>query len=194
MISTLLFANLNQFAKITSNDFELIEQKIVKRIVKKRRALFMEGETSRHLYFVEKGALRSYTVDKEGNENVVQLVLENHWVGDLYSFVTQVPGHINIHTIEDSEVLMLSHFDLEQLYEQIPALERYFRQLFQRAYVNLQQRYNSALRDRAEDRYRQLIREHPQIAARIPLLYIASYLGITPESLSRIRKQLYIKE
>lgn len=154
----------------------------------------MEGETSRYLYFVEKGALRSYTVDKEGNEHVIQLVVENHWVGDLYSFITQVPGNINIYAIEDSEVLSMSYADLEELYEQIPSLERHFRQLFQRAYVNLQQRYSSALSDHAENRYRLLIHEHPQIAARIPLLYIASYLGITPESLSRIRKQLYVKE
>lgn len=194
MISTLLFANFNQFAKITSDDFDLIEKKIVKRFVKKRRPLLMEGETSRYLYFVEKGALRSYTVDKEGNEHVIQLVVENHWVGDLYSFITQVPGNINIYAIEDSEVLSMSYADLEELYEQIPSLERHFRQLFQRAYVNLQQRYSSALSDHAENRYRLLIHEHPQIAARIPLLYIASYLGITPESLSRIRKQLYVKE
>lgn len=151
----------------------------------------MEGDTSRYVYFVEKGALRSYTIDKEGNEHVVQLVVEGHWVADLCSFVSQSPGNINIEAIEDSEVLLLAYHDLELLYEQIPQMERFFRQLFQRAYVSLQQRLNAAQSDHAEDRYRQLIKEHPYIAARIPLIYIASYLGITPESLSRIRKQLF---
>jgi CRP-like cAMP-binding protein len=159
--------------------------------VKKRKPLLMEGDTSRYVYFVEKGALRSYTIDKEGTEHVVQLAIEGHWVADLYSFVTQLPGSINIEAIEDSEVLLLSHHELEQLCEQIPQLERFFRYLYQQAYVNLQLRYNSAQSNSAEDRYLSLINEHPEIVARIPLIYIASYLGITPESLSRIRKQLF---
>ncbi len=190
MISSLLFANLNKHAKVTEEDFSLIEKKLVKRFVKKRRSLLREGETSRYLYFVEKGALRSYTIDKNGIEHVIQLAIEDHWVADLYSFVTQAPGNINIEAIEDSEVFSLPNHDLEHLYNEIPALERYFRHLYQRAYVGLQQRYNSALSHSAEERYRILITELPRIAARIPLIYIASYLGITPESLSRIRKRL----
>jgi CRP-like cAMP-binding protein len=191
MISALLFDSFNKFAKITEADFELIEKSITRRFVKKRKALLIEGDISRYIYFIEKGALRSYTVDKEGTEHVIQLVVERHWVGDLYSFVSQLPGNVNIEAIEDSEVLLLAYHDLELLYDQIPQLERVFRQLYQRAYVTLQQRFNAVQSDHAEDRYRQLIKEQPHIAARIPLIYIASYLGITPESLSRIRKQLF---
>jgi CRP-like cAMP-binding protein len=191
MISSLLFTNFNKYAKITKEDFGMIESVLVKRSVKKRRTLLMEGDTSRYLYFVEKGALRSYTTDMHGTDHVVQLVIEDHWVSDLSSFVTQTPGKINIEAIEDSELLLLPHLELENLFEQIPPLERYFRHLYQRAYVSLQQRYNSAVSNTAEDRYRLLISEFPQIATRIPLIYIASYLGITPESLSRIRKQIF---
>jgi CRP-like cAMP-binding protein len=191
MISSLLFTNFNKYARITEEDFSLIEKKIIKRFVKKKRPLLMEGEASRYLYFVEKGALRSYTIDKDGTEHIVQLAIEDHWVADLYSFITQTSGTINIEAIEDSDVLLLPHFELESLYEQVPSLERYFRHLYQRAYVGLQHRFNSVISDNAEDRYRLLISEFPQIAARIPLIYIASYLGITPESLSRIRKQLF---
>jgi CRP-like cAMP-binding protein len=191
MISSLLFTNFNKYAKITKEDFGMIESVLVKRFVKKRRTLLMEGDISRYLYFVEKGALRSYTTDMHGTDHVVQLVIEDHWVSDLSSFVTQTPGKINIEAIEDSELLLLPHLELENLFEQIPPLERYFRHLYQRAYVSLQQRYNSAVSNTAEDRYRLLISEFPQIATRIPLIYIASYLGITPESLSRIRKQIF---
>jgi CRP-like cAMP-binding protein len=191
MISSLLFTNFNKYAKITQEDFGMIESVLVKRFVKKRRTLLMEGDISRYLYFVEKGALRSYTTDMHGTDHVVQLVIEDHWVSDLSSFVTQTPGKINIEAIEDSELLLLPHLELENLFEQIPPLERYFRHLYQRAYVSLQQRYNSAVSNTAEDRYRLLISEFPQIATRIPLIYIASYLGITPESLSRIRKQIF---
>jgi CRP-like cAMP-binding protein len=84
----------------------------------------------------------------------------------------------------------LPHHELELLYEQVPALERYFRQLFQRAYVSLQQRLSSTVSQNAEARYRLLVSDFPLIAARIPLIYIASFLGITPESLSRVRKQI----
>ncbi len=193
MISSLLFANINKYAKITEDDFSLIEKKLLKRFVNKRRPLLMEGETSRYLYFVEKGALRSYTIDKDGLEHVVQLVIEDYWVTDLYSFITGAPGNINIEAIEDSEVLLLPNNELDRLYNEIPALERFFRHLYQRAYVSLQQRYNTALSNNAEERYRLLITDFPHIAARIPLIYIASYLGITPESLSRIRKRFFLK-
>ncbi len=191
MISSQLFDHLNKYARITVDDFALIESKLAKRFVKKRKPLLIEGDVSRYVYFVKKGALRSYTTNKDGAEHVLQLAIEGHWVSDLCSFVSQSPGNINIEAIEDSEVLLLSYHDLELLYEQIPQMERFFRQLYQRAYVTLQQRYNAAQSDHAEERYRHLIKEHPQIASRIPLIYIASYLGITPESLSRIRKQLF---
>ncbi|SDH74974.1 Crp/Fnr family transcriptional regulator [Mucilaginibacter sp. P25] len=191
MLSVQLFHNFNKYARITEADFGLIEQVLSKKFVKKRRTLLSEGDKSRYIYFVEKGALRSFTVDKDGVEHVIQLAIEEHWIADLYSFVTKAAGNINIEAIEDSEVWLLPHHELELLYEQIPALERYFRQLFQRAYVSLQQRLNLTVSSNAEDRYRQLLQDFPQIAARIPLIYIASFLGITPESLSRIRKQLF---
>lgn len=194
MISVRLFDNFNKYARITADDFAVIESKLHKKFIKKRRTLLMEGDVSRYVYFVEKGALRSYTTDKDGAEHVMQLVMEGYWVGDLCSFVSQSPGNISIEAIEDSEVLLLSYHDLELLYEEIPQLERFFRQLFQRAYVALQQRYNAAQSDHAEERYKQLIKEHPEIAARVPLIYIASYLGIKPESLSRVRKQLFSQQ
>lgn len=191
MLSALLFENFNKYAKIREAEFAQIEQIISKKFVKKRRTLLDEGEISRYIYFVEKGALRSFTVDREGVEHVIQLALEEHWIADLSSFITQTPGNVRIDAIEDSEVWALPFHELELLYEQVPALERYFRQLFQRAYVGLQQRLNLTVSESAEKRYRLLLQDSPQIAARIPLIYIASFLGITPESLSRIRKQLF---
>jgi CRP-like cAMP-binding protein len=191
MQSTLLFNNFNKYASLTEEDFAQVEKVLVKRFIKKRRTLLTGGDISRYIYFIEKGALRSFTVTEDGGQHVIQLAIEDHWIADLYSFVTQVPGNINIEAIEDSEVWLLPHHELELLYQQVPALERYFRQLFQRAYVVLQQRFNLTLSHNAEDRYRILIKDSPQIAARIPLIYIASFLGITPESLSRIRKQLF---
>jgi len=191
MQSIQLFNNFNKYARLTEGEFDQVEKLLTKRFIKKKKALLAEGDISRYIYFIEKGAMRSFTVNKDGVEHVVQLAIEDHWIGDLYSFVTQVPGNINIEAIEDTEVWLLPHHELELLYVQVPALERYFRQLFQRAYVVLQQRFNLTLSHNADERYRVLINDHPQIAARIPLIYIASFLGITPESLSRIRRKLF---
>lgn len=192
-MTSLLFNNFNKYSRITEEDFAQIEKVIVKRFIRKKKDLLIQGEVSRHLYFVEKGCLRSYTIDKDGIEHVVQLVVEEHWVGDLYSLITQTPGTINIEAIEDSEVLVLLYQDFEKLCEEIPALEKFNRKLYQRAYVALQKRLNSTMTVTAEERYRDLIRLTPHIAQRVPLIYIASYLGITPESLSRIRKLMFTK-
>ncbi|NHA03689.1 Crp/Fnr family transcriptional regulator [Mucilaginibacter sp. HC2] len=186
----LLFNNFNKYAHVSEEEQALIEETLIKRFVKKRRNLLNQGDVSRYLYFVNKGVLRSYTIDKQGTEHVVQFALEGYWIADLCSFVTQTPGDINIDAIEDTEVLMLPHHELEILYEKIPGLEKFFRQLYQRAYVALQKRYNSSQSIIAEERYLELMLQQPDIAMRIPLIYIASYLGITAESLSRIRKKI----
>lgn len=191
MSSSLLFDNFNRYATISETEFEKIEKAMVKKTIKKRRTVVAEGDISRYIYFIETGALRSFTTDPSGNEHVIQLALEDHWIADLYSFITQMPGNVNIEAIEDTTVMILAHHELDRLYTEIPALERYFRQLFQRAYVAAQHRFNVSVSQTAEERYLQLLKDFPQIAARIPLTYIASFLGITPESLSRIRKQIF---
>ena len=136
-----------------------------------------------YLYFVEKGSLRSYSIGKDGSEHVLQLVIEDNWIADLSSFITQMPGNLTVEAIEYSEVLLLPYSAIDELCEKLPKLETYFRKLYQRAYVSMQQRYNAVQSSQAKERYEILIRDNPQIAARIPLIHIASYLGITAESL-----------
>jgi len=186
----LLFNNLNARTKITEAEFMRIESILVKKHVRKKRELIIEGEISKNIYFITKGCLRSYSINKEGIAHVMQLALEDYWIGDLSSFITQTPGKLSIEAIEDTEVLQLSFADLEQLYIEIPALERFFRLLFQRALVQLQQRLDNSMSINAEERYQDLLSRQPLLASRVPLIHIASYLGITPESLSRIRKRL----
>ncbi|WP_158798229.1 Crp/Fnr family transcriptional regulator [Pedobacter sp. L105] len=192
-MTALLFSNFNRHAQFTDDEYQKIKEVFTKSYIRKKKNLVNEGDISKYIFFVEKGCLRSFTVNKDGSEHVVQLAIEDHWIADLSSFITQMPGTINIEAIEDSEVLLLPHQDLERLYHQVPSLEKYFRQLYQRAYVGLQQRLNSRHSSSAEERYRELIKLQPHLTQRVPLIYIASYLGITPESLSRIRKQMHIK-
>lgn len=186
----LLYQNLNKYTPINEEDFRFIERSLLKHHVKKKRIILRQGEVNRYLYFVLKGALRSYTIDKLGNEHIIQFAFEDYWVADLSSFITQAPGEIFIETIEDIEVLLLPYHELDILLDKIPALEKYFRHLYQRAYVGLQKRVNTRDSTTAKERYKELITMQPEIAKRIPLLYIASYLGITPESLSRVRRTL----
>lgn len=182
-----LLENLNRYTRISEPDFALIEAVLQKRHVKKKRTVLNQGEISRYLFFVVSGSLRSFTVDSAANEHVMQFAFEGHWVSDLSSFVTQSPGDISIEAIEDTEVLLFPHHELEVLLDKIPTLEKFFRHLYQRAYVALQKRVSMREGTTAKERYIELITKHPNIARRVPLLYIASYLGITAESLSRVR-------
>lgn len=186
----LLYQNLNRYTYISEAEFELIETVLSKRNVKRKRTILNEGEISRYLFFVVAGSLRSFTIDPNANEHVMQFAFEGHWVSDLSSFITQSPGEMVIEAIEDSEVLLLPHHEFELLLNKVPALEKFFRQLYQRAYVALQKRVSMRESTTAKERYKELMSKHPNIAKRVPLLSIASYLGITAESLSRIRGNL----
>lgn len=189
-MGSVLYKSIQSKAAITPQDFEIIEAALSPKFLRKKKILLAEGEICRQVAFVNSGCLRSYSVDANGNEHVVQLAMPNHWVADLYSFLNQTPSTLYIDAIDDSEILLLPHNKMEDLYKQVPCLERYFRILFQNAYLNTQQRLNSALSIGAEERYKNLMTEHPEILQKVPLGYIASYLGITPESLSRIRKKI----
>jgi CRP-like cAMP-binding protein len=115
--------------------------------------------------------------------------MDNSWITDLDSFFSQTPSKYNIESLEDTVLLRITHQRFEELLVEIPCLERYFRILFQKAYINALNRLNATMWESALDRYNEMLKENPEIFQRVPLVYIASYLGITPESLSRIRKQ-----
>ncbi len=157
--------------------------------VKKKKDLLEPGEVCQYLYFIVKGCLRSYYVDEKGLEHIYQIRLDNSWISDLESFFSQKPSKYYIESLEDTELLRISHERLERLYSEVPQLERYFRILFQKAYVNALARLNDTMWVSAVDRYNQMLKEQSDIFQRVPLVYIASYLGITPESLSRIRRK-----
>ncbi len=183
--------NLETKISITDREMELIASHVTPRFIKKRKDLLVSGAICKDFAFVVKGCLRSYTIDEKGTEHVVQIAMENYWIADLHSYFTQQPSQTNIEAIEDSHLLLLSASSLEELYDQIPSLDRFFRKLFANALVISLERMNQSNSETAEKRYTKLLKEHPDIIRRVPLLHIASFLGITPESLSRIRKQLH---
>ena len=160
--------------------------------LRKKQYLLQEGEISRYEYFVNKGCLRTYSIDEKGQEHIVQFAIEDWWTGDMYSFLTQTPGLYTIDALEDSELFCLEKNALEELYTKIPKFEKFFRHLLQNAFIAGQRRIIESMSLAADQRYCKFIEQYPLMEKRLPLKQIASYLGITPESLSRIRSQ-YIK-
>lgn len=180
-------------AKLTDKEFDAFLQLFERKSLKKKNTLLREGQYCDHIYFVEKGILYSYMINEAAEKQVVQLALEDYWIADLFSFFSKKPCLHAIEVIEDSEVLVLSRTNFENACNQLDKFERYFRILIQNAYVASQYRLTQNFNSNAAARYLELIEKHPDILQRVPQYLIASYLGIKPQSLSRIRKNLQKK-
>ncbi len=156
----------------------------------KKSFLLKEGQVSKTISYVHSGALRAYYLDKDGNENIIMFAINDWWVTDMYSFSTGQPALLNIDAMEDSAVFELNKNDLEDLYLKVPKFERFFRIIMQNSYVREQLRSIQNLSITAEERYINFVNKYPQFVQRVSQKQIASYLGITPEFLSVIRKKL----
>lgn len=185
-----LVGTLGKYVSLTQDEIQVIASLFSFRTFRKRQYILQEGEINRHETFIVKGATRTYEVDEKGQEHIVQFGLEDWWIGDLYSFLTETPSQYNIDCIEDTEVFQITKPNLEVLYEKVPKMERHFRIIIQNAFIASTHRVASSLAKSAADRYLDFIAQYPQIEQRVPNHQIASYLGITPQSLSRIRSQV----
>ena len=178
-----------KWVDISEDDETIILSAFEPVLVKRKKDLLVPEQVCKYIYFITQGCLRSYYVDDNGAEHIYQIRMDNNWISDLESFFSQRPSKYYIEALEDSQLLRISTERLEQLYDEVPRLERYFRILFQKAYINALERLNATMWESAVERYNDMLKEHPDMFQRVPLVYIASYLGITPESLSRIRKK-----
>lgn len=186
----LILQNISRFIDLTPDETTVFLSLLKHKSIPKKQFLLQEGTVCKYNYFVDKGCLRTYYLDNTGLEHNVQFSVENWWAGDMYSFITEQPARFNIVSLEDSEIYMIEKNDLEDLYLKVPKFERFFRLLLQNAFAALQERVLSNLSDTAEERYLKFRDKFGYLDARIPQNQIASYLGVTPESLSRIRKNL----
>ena len=184
-----LHKKVSETIKITDEEFEVAKTLFIPKKLRKKRFLLQDGEPCLYTTFVEKGLLRSFTVDDKGNEHILQFAMQGWWSADLYSFLTGEPSEYNIEALENSELLLITQFSWNQLLDEVPAFERYFRILIQNNLIATQRRLMGSLSNTAEERYNKLLKDIPDIVQRVPQHMIASYIGVTRETLSRIRSQ-----
>lgn len=186
----LILKNVHRFIELTPEEKKIFISLLKPKKVYKRQLLFQEGNIAHYQYFVTKGCLRTYFIDNKGQEHNVQFAIEDWWTGDMHGFLTQKESRFNIVAIEDSEMLSIDKPSMEELYHKVPKFNSYFRQLLQNAFISFQDRILSGMSETAEERYVNFRKKYPSMDKRIPQNQIASFLGITPESLSRVRKNL----
>lgn len=185
-----LAQNIKEKVSITEEEFEFTKTLFIPKKLRKRQYLLQDGDVCKYTAFVEKGMLRTFTIDEKGNQPILQFSMEGWWVSDLYSFLTDEPSPYNIDALEDCELLLITRPSWDLLLEKVPAFERFFRILIQNSLIATQRRLMGSMSETAEEKYTKLINNFPGCIERVPQHMIASYLGITRETLSRVRSQL----
>lgn len=175
---------------LTKAEIDVVKSYFSHRKYRKHQFILQQGDIATYDNFIVKGIARTYRIDEKGHEHILRFTPEDWWAGDLGSFLSSKPSSSNVDCLEDTEVLRISGKDLELLCDQVPAMNKYFRLLYQNSLVSYSERIASTLSKSARERYEEFIQRYPQIEQRVPNHQIASYLGIKPQSLSRIRSQV----
>lgn len=175
---------------LTDEEYEALSGFFFKKSFDKKTILFEEGEVCRYVYFILNGSCYSYLVNGNGDKHAVQFAIEQHWITDQYSFFSQRKGIYTIETLEPTEALVLNKENYDEMCKSSHLFEHFMRVLMQNAFVATQYRLSKTNSENAETRYLEFSKLYPQFLQRIPQYLIASYLGIKPQSLSRIRKEL----
>ena len=186
--------HIGRCAPISATELDIFHSKLKYKVFKKKSLLLQQGEICKFEAYIIKGCVKKYYLDQDGNEVILQFAVEDWWVSDIGSFYEQKPSNLFIETLEDTEVLLIDFESKQSLFEEIPHLERVFRIMLQRAYSVLESRFYSTVAHSAETRYLEFLKKYPSIPQRVPQQLIASYLGITPESLSRIKAHIFKKK
>jgi len=180
--------------KLKDAEFEKLNDWFVPTQLESKVQFVNEGNVCRNLFFVDAGATHTFIIDKKGEAHTVQFGFEGYWIGDMYSFFSGKPAIFNVETLEPTTLFAMKHADFEKACEQIPKFEMFFRILVQNGYLSSLQRIAKSFSEDAEQRYLSLITNHPDLPQRVPQYLVASYLGIKPQSLSRIRQKLVKKK
>ncbi|HEX5001712.1 MAG TPA: Crp/Fnr family transcriptional regulator [Bacteroidia bacterium] len=178
------------YLPFTEKEKSVVEEYFKERRIKRRQFILHEGDVCRHTTFVIEGCFRTYMMDEKGKEHNLQFAIENWWIGDIGSFHSEKPSRLFIEAIENAVILQCKKEDLLKLFEDYPKFNRIFRVLAENAMVSLQNRILQNISSTAEERYIDFVERFPHFINRISNVQIASYLGVTPEFLSAIRKKI----
>ncbi len=182
--------HIREYVDISDEKLEKYCNAFTYRKIKKKEFLLMEGSICDFEGFVVKGCFKVFHTDRNAAEQILYFAIEDWWISDIDSFINRIPSRLTIQALEDSEILLISKKDKEKLYQEMPEVERLMRLKFQSSIIALQRRIIDNLSKSSEERYIEFLKKYPQTAHRLTNIQIAAYLGVTPESLSRVRKKI----
>lgn len=186
----IFFQSLKSKVAFSEEELAIVKTHLTPKKLRRKQYLLQEGDVCKFIAFVEKGALRSYSIDEKGVERIIQFALEGWTISDLYSFLTGEQATYNIDALEDSELVLISKSAHEDLLKTLPKYETWMRIQITGAYIAMQRRLTSIISLSLEERYAAFASLYPHIIQRVPQHMIASYMGLTPETLSRVRKKM----
>jgi len=194
MSASLIIDSISKHIQLSAEEKEHFLSLLQPKSYKRKQFLLQDGDVCKYSTFVIKGCLRGFTIDQNGFEHVLNFAPVGWWIADMYSLLTQKPGILNIESLEDTEVLLLSKSRQEKLYHDIPQFERFFRIITENSLVSYQQRLIDNLSLTAEERYHNFCRRYPTLINNLPKKQIASYIGVTPEFFSRMQHNMLKKD
>lgn len=186
----LLYAHIEKDVPLEPKDKLALAEIAQVRSLDRKEAVLQPGQYSRHMRFIASGCMRSYYLDADLQEHTLQLGVEGWWVNDLYSYLTETPSRLYVQAQEPTVLVQLPKSGLEVLYKEVPVIKEFFRLKIQAAYVALQERTLQQLSESAQTRYDLFLKNQRALEQRFPQKVIASYLGMTPEFLSALRKKM----
>lgn len=183
-----LISHFNHYLPLDSTETQELSNRIVEKNIKRRQFILQENDVCKHYTFVISGLFKMYAVDQNGTEHNIQFASENEWITNISSFHSEQPSRLYIEAMEPSVVLQIEKTNLLYLYTHFPKFDRNFRVIIENKFIELENRVLQNISSTAEERYQTFLTQYPKLSNRLPNTQIASYLGITPEFLSKIRK------
>lgn len=188
-----IIKQFNDYVPLNESEITAFIDHLVERKIKRKQFILQEGDYCKHFHYVVQGCFKMYGIDDSGVEHNLVFAAEGDWIADINSLYKEKTSLLYIEAIEPSIILQISKENLFYLYANFPKIDRYFRVVFEDKYIELQNRLLQTLSTRAQMRYESFLEQYPKLANRLPNTQIASYLGITPEFLSKIRNERALK-
>jgi CRP-like cAMP-binding protein len=182
-------AYVSRHVVLTEGEFELLESFARPKKLRKRQYLLQEGDVCRYNCFITSGLMRMYSVDEKGDEHIIRFAAENWWISDRESLLTRTASKFNIDAIEDTDVLLFEKSSMDLIMNKVPKFGKMVNDMLDKSFITFQNRLNEVISNTAETKYSNFVQRYPDFSLRVPQAMIASYLGIKPETLSRLRNK-----